>query len=78
MSKVIDAKEAIKQILRDRDFVRGVGISQTPSGTPCVLVYIYPELDEEQRSTIPHQVDGVPVTTAIIREIRDLSSSLRS
>jgi hypothetical protein len=73
MNSEFQAKSKVADILSGYQFIRGIGLSVTATGSPCVVVYVPPELSEEENKLIPKKVDDIPVRTRVLRNVKDLA-----
>lgn len=54
------AKEALRSLLNRPPWLRGVGLSQNPTGVPVVKVLVA-SLTDEVKAAIPSEIEGVSV-----------------
>ncbi len=61
MNQALAAKKAVTALLNGRDGIRGVGISWTTAGEPCVRVNVDVHLPNDELEKLPRRVDEVPI-----------------
>jgi hypothetical protein len=61
MQAALQAKEVMKEMLRDLPGINGIGVAWDKKGEPCVRVNVDFEISTASRNKIPSFVEGVPV-----------------
>ena len=70
MSDIFEAKDKVKNILKNVPGIKGTGITWDDDDKCSILVNVDLELNDDNRRKIPHNINGVPV---IISKISDIN-----
>ena len=61
----LQAKEKVREMLKDLPGINGIGVTWDDEGHPCVRVNVDFEIDESDRRKIPSRVQGVPILVEV-------------
>jgi hypothetical protein len=70
MKAAIQAKEKVREILKDLPGINGIGITWDEDGQPCVRVNVDYEIEEASRKKIPSHIWGVPVLVEVTGQLQ--------
>lgn len=70
MKRALQAKEKMREILRDLPGINGIGVTWDDKGQPCVRVNVDFEIKELDRQKIPPLIEGVPVLVEVTEQAR--------
>lgn len=69
MTDVFQAKEKVKNMLREVPGIKGIGITWDDDGQPCVLVNVEFGIIEANRHKIPDKINGIPILVSEVSNI---------
>jgi len=65
MKRALEAKEKVREILKDLSGINGIGVTWDDNGQPCVRVNVDFEIKESDRQKIPSRIEEVPVLVEV-------------
>ncbi|MFQ5866074.1 MAG: hypothetical protein ACE5IW_12675 [bacterium] len=70
MKEAFQAKEKMREILKEIPGINGIGITWDEDGQPCVRVNVDIAIDKTTRRKIPSYIDQVPVKIEVTGSIQ--------